>query len=417
MGGEGNTVQEHIDMLFKTLQNFYHPSNLGKWNIKLSSLLMTFPKVFIRRINRERYRKPTWMKEIPESHKLTDAEITKFVEGMKGTVFTSMFSKYGSQDSAVALRHLSTLRPELIVPPLLEIMYPAMETLIEPHRLIACTMNCIVSVVRAMLSAGKWYPEGRLHLLPLLNLSLPGIDPNDFKKCLVTFQMISTFVSLVPLVDCSDAVHCRTDLTEEERELCSATAQFEDFVLQFVDRIFALVENSAQEQVHGNQDKLNPEQMIVEKALASTFTSVLQQSSTPIFMSPLRRLHNFITGSVYESRVGGRYAGNLIRAAQQVNPKETLKMFMDSICDSILAQLHSHEEVLQAESLDDGFLWNLLMFSQLLRCNGSHLLPYKNKIVDVFTYILRLRCVQGYEIKKKHLVQINCYDFYFMLFP
>jgi proteasome activator subunit 4 len=61
------------------------------------------------------------MKEIPASHKLSDAEITKFVESMKSTVFTCMFSKYGSQDSAVALRHLSTLRPELIVPTLLEL--------------------------------------------------------------------------------------------------------------------------------------------------------------------------------------------------------------------------------------------------------------------------------------------------------
>ena len=67
-------------------------------------------------------------------------------------------------------------------------MYPAMETLIEPHRLIAC-MNCIVSVVRPMLSSGKWYPEGKLHILPLLNLALPGIDSNDFKKCLVIYSV------------------------------------------------------------------------------------------------------------------------------------------------------------------------------------------------------------------------------------
>lgn len=49
-------------------------------------------------------------------------------------------------------------------------------------------------------------------------------------------------------------------------------------------RVFALIENSAQEHIHGNQDNLNPEQLIVEKALASCFTSVLQQCSTPIFM-------------------------------------------------------------------------------------------------------------------------------------
>ena len=92
-------------------------------------------------------------------------------------------------------------------------MYPAMENLIEPHRLIAC-MNCVVAVSRPMLSARKWYPEGRSHILPLLNLSLPGIDPNDFKKSLVTFQMISTFVAQVPIVDCSEAVFVREDLTE-----------------------------------------------------------------------------------------------------------------------------------------------------------------------------------------------------------
>lgn len=76
-------------------------------------------------------------------------------------------------------------------------MYPALETLIEPHRLIAC-MNCVVSVARAMLNAGRWYPEGKLHVLPLLNLSLPGIDPNDFKKCLVT--SCSTYHTILPVL-------------------------------------------------------------------------------------------------------------------------------------------------------------------------------------------------------------------------
>ena len=64
-------------------------------------------------------------------------------------------------------------------------MYPAMETLIEPHRLIACII-CVVSAARPMLSARKYYPDGPNHILPLLQLALPGIDPNDFKKTLVS---------------------------------------------------------------------------------------------------------------------------------------------------------------------------------------------------------------------------------------
>ena len=91
--------------------------------------------------------------------------------------------------------------------------YPALETLTEPHRLIAC-LHCVVAVARQMISSHKWYPEGRSHVIPLLNLSLPGIDPNDIKKSLVTFQLISTLVSLVPLRDCSEAPFVRTDLTE-----------------------------------------------------------------------------------------------------------------------------------------------------------------------------------------------------------
>jgi len=37
-----------------------------------------------------------------------------------------------------------------------------------------------------MLASTHWYPEGRLHVVPLMNLSLPGIDPNDIKKSLVS---------------------------------------------------------------------------------------------------------------------------------------------------------------------------------------------------------------------------------------
>lgn len=403
MGG-GSDVQDHIDKLFKTLQTFYHPSNIGRWNVKLSMLLIGFPKAVVRRLHRERYQKPRWWKPVPDSHKLTETDITLFVESMKNVVFTSMFSKYGSADASVAFKHLSTMRPEMMVPPLLEKLYPAMETLIEPHRLIAC-MSCIVSVARSMLSARKWYPEGPTHILPLLNLALPGIDPNDFKKCLVTFRMISTFVALVPIIDCSEAVQVRTDLTEDEKELCSATAQFEDFVLLFVDRIFVMIENSAQENIHGDQTKLNPEQMMMEIGLASSFASVLQQCSTPIFMSALRRLHNFVTTSVFESHVGGRFAANLVRAAAKVNPAATVKMFLKTFCDNIMEHIRSHEDVKKEEQLDDSFVWNLQMLSQLVRCNGRELLPYKEELFEVLGHVLQLKCVLGYDLAG----QLLCY--------
>lgn len=48
---------------------------------------------------------------------------------------------------------------------------------------------CANTVVRSMVSSTQWFPQGRMHVIPLLNLCLPGIDPNDSKKTLVGLSL------------------------------------------------------------------------------------------------------------------------------------------------------------------------------------------------------------------------------------
>lgn len=62
--------------------------------------------------------------------------------------------------------------------------YPALETLTEPHQLTA-TLSCMIGVARSLVSGGQRFPEGPTHMLPLLMRALPGVDPNDFSKCMV----------------------------------------------------------------------------------------------------------------------------------------------------------------------------------------------------------------------------------------
>lgn len=395
MLGDGTCLLEHIQKLFRALHSFFHPSNTGRWSLRLSSFLQTLPFMVVRRLHRERFRKPSWHTPVPESHRLTDADITQFVEILKPAVFTAMFGKGMSQDAAI--RNLSLLRPEIIIPPLLEKMYPAMETLIEPHRLLSC-MFCVVSSARPMLSSHKYYPDGRNHVIPLLQLALPGIDPNDFKKTLVTLQMVSTYAALVPIVDCSEATQVRSDLTEHEQELCSATAQFEDFVLEFLNRIISMIETSAQEATFGALDRLTAEQSMLEVGLASTVTSVLQQCSKPIFMSALHKINRFVMENVYEVKVSGRLAANLCRAAARVRPEETLKLLLPRLCEKIQAFAAEHPDIAKEEHLDNSFLWNMLMLSQLLRCNGAQLVPYKDTLLSTLGPMQSLHSPQGYEI-------------------
>ena len=77
---------------------------------------------------------------------------------------------------------------------------------------------------------------------------LPGIDPNDLGKSMATFQFITTFATLIPLADSSAAHAHHADLTEEERTICAQTAEMEDFVVQFLDRCFSLIESSTFQQ-------------------------------------------------------------------------------------------------------------------------------------------------------------------------
>ena len=75
------------------------------------------------------------------------------------------------------------------------------------------------------------------HVIPLLTAILPGLDSNDTKKCLISFQFLASILSSIPVVDCTPAVNLRDDLTEQERELCLLTSKFEDFIHEFFNKL------------------------------------------------------------------------------------------------------------------------------------------------------------------------------------
>uniref|UniRef100_A0A4W3GX57 Proteasome activator subunit 4b n=1 Tax=Callorhinchus milii TaxID=7868 RepID=A0A4W3GX57_CALMI len=398
LGGPSKLAQKHLNGLFNSIASFFHPSNNGRWLMKLMKLLQRLPSSVVRRLYRERYRKPSWLNTVPDSHKLTDQDVTDFVESIKQPVLLAMFSKTGSLEAAQALQNLALMRPELVIPPVLEKTYPALETLIEPHQLTA-TLSCMIGVARSLVSGGKWFPEGPTHMLPLLMRALPGVDPNDFSKCMITFQFIATFSTLVPLVDCSSVLQERNDLTEVERELCSATAEFEDFVLQFMDRCFALIESSTLEQTREETEteKMTHIESLVELGLSSTFSTVLTQCSKDIFQVALEKVFNFATTNIFETRVAGRMVADMCRAAAKCHPADALKRFVPHCC-SVITQLTINDDVLHEEELDKELLWNLQLLSEITRVDGDKMLVYKEQLVQILQRTLHLKSKQGYSL-------------------
>ncbi|XP_021936150.1 proteasome activator complex subunit 4B-like isoform X2 [Zootermopsis nevadensis] len=393
--GGGSSAQKYLDKFMKAIESYFHPANFGRWLVKLKDVLCKLPFYFVQRLHTERYKKLTWETPIPDSHRLTEEDITNFVESIKPVAMQAMFSKMGLVEVSQALQHLATLRPAIIIPQIIDRMYSSLEVLTEPHKLTAA-MQCMVAVARPMVQGGS-YKEGSTHVIPLLMSTLPGIDPNDIKKCFVTFQFISTFATLVPIVDCSSASKYWNSLTEEEETICLATADFEDFVLQFLDRCFALIESSSMEvtRLEREEDKRSKLENMAEGALSSTCTSVLMQTSSHIFKSALKKLHSFVTGHILETKVAGHFMATVVRSFAKVNPEETLRVLVPHLCDTVLALVES-DDVLQEDILDNELLYNLLLLSEVVDCRGSALLPYVATLQQVMDRTLHLTCREGY---------------------
>lgn len=353
---------------------------------------------FVQRLHKERHQKRSWQTQVPAAHRLTEKDIDKFVEIMKPIVVYAIYSRQGTADVSQALQYLATLRPKVIVPLVLDKIYATLDSLTEPHKLTAA-MQCLVAVARPMVQGARNdFPEGPTHVIPLLLALLPGIDPNDLLKCFVTFQFISTFILMVPLVDSSSAADHYSDLTDEEHAVCEASASLHDFVLQFFDRIFSLIENSALENTRLEQaetDHRSKLESIVNNALQSICNVIVSQTSPHIFRAMLRRLYAFVRDHNLEIKVSGHMLAIMCRAFTKINPEESLKLLVPHLCERIHSLLGESDEMLQEERLDNELLYNLLILSEMLDCKGRALVPYVEDLVRILDRTLHLNCRQG----------------------
>lgn len=71
-------------------------------------------------VSRERYSKPFWGAPIPQGTRLTEEDIDAFVKCVLPSVRMAVFSRIGIFEVALTMRNLSVLRPELVIPDLLE---------------------------------------------------------------------------------------------------------------------------------------------------------------------------------------------------------------------------------------------------------------------------------------------------------
>uniref|UniRef100_A0A6A7FWP5 Proteasome activator complex subunit 4A-like isoform X1 n=2 Tax=Hirondellea gigas TaxID=1518452 RepID=A0A6A7FWP5_9CRUS len=403
--GGGSSTQQHLCRLVGVVESYLHPSNYGSWTSQIMDLFNKLTLHFNKRINRERRQNNEddsyWENTIPDKKKLKRTDVDAFVDCLLPVTLTALFGRAGIGDASVVLARLAALRTTLVMTKFLDLMYPALTSSTEPIRLQAC-LSAGMLTARSLVTGGSDFPAGPTHVLPLLKLLLPGIDPNDISKTMSTFQLLTTFSTLIPLVDCS-AAPSQMELSEEETELCMQSAEFCDFLLVFLERCLTVVESCVSSQSQTSQytaldssssshAAMSKEETLLEAGMSFTIRSIFQQSHPDIAKLLVRRLSDYVIGRTLETGVSGRLLANICRAAAKAQPAAMLAALVPPTC-RLLVSLTASEAAQKEERPDSEVMFNLLMLSEVLHCRCDVVVLYVDEVSVVLQQCLTLVCV------------------------
>ncbi|PBC33887.1 Proteasome activator complex subunit [Apis cerana cerana] len=402
--GNGSSAQTYLDKFLKTIETYFHPANNGCWLGMLKDILLKLSSYFITRLHKERYAKRTWETPIPEEYKLTDNDVNAFVKSMMPVTMVAMFNKLSVNDASQALQYLATMRPNLVIPYVLDRVSSTLDSLTtESYKLIA-TLSCMDAIARPMAEGSKnvnkdyTYPEGPRHILPLLSLLLSSIDPSNPEKCFLAFRLISVYACLIPIVNTSKSITSIDEEDEEGRMDYETASGFEDFVLQFLDKIFSFIDHSSLELVRlenstgGEKSKL---EKVTEHVLYNVCMVLLMQINDEIFKKALDKLCTFITERILEIEVAGQLAAGLCRVFARVNGKETVRTLLPILSQTILDITGESNDITKDEHLDDRLLHAMLLLSAIVHTTGNNLLHYIDTLITILDRVVILKSREG----------------------
>ncbi|KAF8587289.1 ARM repeat-containing protein [Ramaria rubella] len=414
----GSRALESLERLITSTETYFHPSNAGIWTLCLTTFLHRVTAEFSKRWKEEELSTC----KTPVTHRLTPAIKRHFVLILRTPALLAMFSKDPVSMSFAqgALRTMAILEPSLIMPAILERAYSGLESVNETHRTTA-VLSTLSGVALPLVSEKMWL-GGQKHLLPLLELCLPGIDLNDPTKTICTTMFIVAALQNVKIADLTqtgrsathtmpsedmdimvtdssdrlpDGVEDGSDQAldrEEERALVrDSTAGFADWVVSFFRRVFALYENLPEEGGRRNTTGGKQEESII-KSLKSTLDVICLHLSDSLFDFVLNLTFEYATSNAKSNAV--RAFGGLIGCLARVKPQKTLEKFLPYCLNQIETELRHGASSIRTTSThgavpsDTTLHWNMSILRGCMGYGGPALLKHKDQIFSLVTLLV-----------------------------
>ncbi|KAJ7655130.1 hypothetical protein DFH06DRAFT_491600 [Mycena polygramma] len=405
----GSKALDSLSQIIASTESFFHPSNSGPFTADLAA----FIKFIVYDFNRR------WLEEqqpdckTPNNRRLTREMRRELVKTLRTVAFLAMFSEDSSTVGNIqsCLKSMSIMEPDLILHPILERAVPALETLIETQRTIA-VIKALGAVAPAIVSRRVYYP-GAKHLVPILQLLIPGIDLNDPTKTLHTTEFLveisqyimfadttpidrdldSTSVpitrpatprTLIPSFSMdelqSDTEFPRLSDDEEDMLVQDTTGSFADWVTQFIRRVYQLQENLPEE--GGGTSEVQ-----VVDAVGRACQSICAHLSEPLYDLVLNMVYDYASTNVRSNAVRGIHL--LIEALANADPVKCLAKFFPLCERNIKIELENGASSLRTTSVssplpsDATLHWNLAILRGCVYNDGTAVLPYKDKLISL----------------------------------
>ncbi|KAJ7169566.1 hypothetical protein C8R46DRAFT_1162360 [Mycena filopes] len=373
----GSKALESLSQIIASTESFFHPSNSGPFTADVCWLEEQQPDC-----------------KTPKNRRLTREMRRELVKTLRTVAFLAMFSEDSNTVSNIqsCLKSMSVMEPDLILHPILERAVPALETLIETQRTIA-VIKALGAVAPALVSRKVYYP-GAKHLVPILQLLIPGIDLNDPTKTLHTTEFLVEISQYIMFADTThhqlesasrptspptlipsfslDDLQSDTEfprLSDEDEDLLvqDTTGSFADWVTQFIRRVYQLQENLPEE--GGGASEVQ-----VVDAVGRACQTICAHLSEPLYDLVLNMVYDYASTNVRSNAVRGIHL--LIEALANASPKKCLAKFFP------LCERNIRIDSLRTTSVSSPIPSDATLHWHLAILRGC-ILPYKDELVSL----------------------------------
>ncbi|XP_039119734.1 proteasome activator subunit 4 isoform X1 [Dioscorea cayenensis subsp. rotundata] len=334
----GSLAQENFERLANLLEQYYHPSNGGRWSYSLERFLRHLVIAFQKRLQQEQV--ATDANRQPE-FRLGKLERSSFVRTVLKLIDRGQYSKNDSlaETVAVATSMLAYVEPTLVLPFIASRFHLALETMTATHQLKSAVTS-VAFAGRALLLASVSEPIQTDDLgatdisMDLLRISLSnalfGMDANDPPKTLATMQLISSIFSNLAKVGAS-----------EEGPAFLQSFSFSEWLDEFFCNLFSLLQHLEPSSVinEGIQTSVTSGTFLVEDSpyYFCMLEILLGKLSKPLLNQSLRKISKFISRSVLPGATAE--VGLLCCACVCSNPEEAAAHLIKPILMSINSSL------------------------------------------------------------------------------